>query len=77
MRRTRRERGRAAPREIVFVSQISANTFGIYRREGERVRTPRVPSLGVAAALDGQEGGVHGRERRGGAPRWALGPSCA
>ncbi|KAI4965418.1 hypothetical protein ZWY2020_054648 [Hordeum vulgare] len=48
----------------ISVSQISPNTLGIYRRKGERVRTPRVPSLRVAAALDGQGGPVSKLERR-------------
>ena len=77
LRETRRERGRAAPRERKSRVLGSPKTPTIYRRRGGGCAPSRVPTLGGAAALDGTGGGGQEGEREGHALGWAFRPVCA
>ena len=75
LRETRRERGRAAPRERETHVFGSPKNPTIYRGRGGGCAPSRVPTPRAAAALDGMEG--DGQEgERGRALGWALGPSA-
>jgi hypothetical protein len=76
LRKTRRWRGRAAPRGREIRVLGSPKTPTIYRRRGGGCAPSRVPTLGGAAALDGMEGAAK-RGREGGRPRVGLRPICA
>jgi hypothetical protein len=70
------EEGGAAPGKG-FVCLAAPKPSTIYRRRRREGAAPRVPTLGLAAALDGPRGGGQERERGGRSPRWALGPICS
>ena len=71
---TRRERGRAAPRERETHVLGSPKTPTIYRGREGAAPPSRVPPQGVRPALDGKGGGGQEGERGEAPTRWALRP---